>query len=141
MVGRSVVSHAAGKSSDSLPGCSTFADWLFAMNITLQISKVSFIWQRLLSCCAIYEMASSLIESNEVKSEHTIEVLKDLIEKDIKARLSKGRLRKFYLHKALFELHTKINKVEKLSAIISLNYDRVVDGAYNAINGKPNYCL
>src|SRR5438477_7115692 len=60
MVGRSVVSHAAGKSSDSLPGCSTFADWWFATNITPTISKVSFIWQPLLSCSAIYEMPSNL---------------------------------------------------------------------------------
>src|SRR5947207_11897295 len=59
MAGRFVVLRAAGKSSDSLPGCSTFAGWWCDMNIMPKISKVSFIWQPLLSCCAIYEMASS----------------------------------------------------------------------------------
>src|SRR5947207_11123251 len=60
MAGRFVVLRAAGKSSDSLPGCSTFAGWWCDMNIMPKISKVSFIWQPLLSCCAIYEMASRL---------------------------------------------------------------------------------
>src|SRR2546422_9550189 len=60
MVGHCAASHGVGKLSDSLPGSSTFADSLFAMNITLKIFKVSFISEPLLSCSAIYEMASSM---------------------------------------------------------------------------------
>src|SRR2546427_12623094 len=54
------------------------------------------------------ELFISLIENNEIKSEGTIDALKRLMEKDIRARLPTSRLKKFYLHKALFELHAKI---------------------------------
>lgn len=88
------------------------------------------------------ELFISLIEKNVIKSEKIIETLKRRIRKDILDRLTKSRLEKFYLHKALFELHQKIIHREQLLGIISLNYDRVIDDAYRTeINKQPNYCL
>jgi len=45
------------------------------------------------------------------------------------------------LHKALFELHTKVGEKENLFGVISLNYDDVLDEAYEKFHGKPNYCF
>ena len=86
------------------------------------------------------ELFISLIENNEVRSEATIEELKSLMKKDILNRLSKSRLKRFYLHKALLEIHQR-NYIEELLGVISLNYDRVLDEAYRAVGNTPNYCL
>lgn len=87
------------------------------------------------------ELFISLLEENRISSAAQIaQKLKDRIKKDILARL-KNRQEHFYLHKALFELHKK-NKDEELIGVISLNYDDLVDEAYESILGKvPNYCL
>lgn len=89
------------------------------------------------------ELLISLFESNRIpKSELKINKLKQLVEEDIIKRLSSTRKRKFYLHKALFELHTKIESREQLGGIISLNYDDILDEAYKLLlESDPNYCL
>jgi hypothetical protein len=85
------------------------------------------------------ELFIGLIEKNELKSEATIELLKTLITKDIGAQLTKVRRKRFYLHRALLEIHEK-NIREKLLGIISLNYDRVLDEAIEDIyRNSPNY--
>ena len=87
------------------------------------------------------ELFISLIEKNEIKSDDIVDSLKKRIKKDIEDRLTKARLQKFYLHKALFEIHQR-NTREEMLGIISLNYDRVLDEAYENVRGKePNYCL
>ncbi|MBI5872875.1 MAG: SIR2 family protein [Candidatus Omnitrophica bacterium] len=87
------------------------------------------------------ELFISLFEINEMP-DYTISSLKKLVQEDIKRVLSNNRRQKFYLHKAFFELHNKIEDREKLLGIISLNYDNIIDEAYEKILGsKPNYCL
>jgi len=89
------------------------------------------------------ELLISLIEKNRIPGlEGKTQYLKELIQKDITGKLSGYRLKRFYLHKALLELHQKIDK-EKLLGIISLNYDRVLDEAYKTMNNgnEPNYCF
>ena len=88
------------------------------------------------------ELFISLIENNKIKSEATIRGLTKLVKEEILMILTKSRLKKFYLHKSLLELHEKIKEREELIGIISINYDRVIDEAYKTIFGmKPNYCL
>lgn len=89
------------------------------------------------------ELLISLIENNNIKdADKKIRILKNLVRKDILNRLTKPRIKRFYLHKALLELHSKIKQKETLVGIISLNYDHVIDEAYKAVNGsKPNYCF
>ncbi|MBI4683389.1 MAG: hypothetical protein HY757_09870, partial [Nitrospirae bacterium] len=89
------------------------------------------------------ELLISLIEINRIPdSDFKINYLKRLIHDDIKDKLSDRRRKKFYLHKALFELHSKITDKEEVLGIISLNYDGILDEAYKIILGtKPNYCF
>ena len=89
------------------------------------------------------ELLISLIEINRIPdSDFKINYLKGLIRSDIKSKLSDTRKKKFYLHKALFELHSKITDKEELLGIVSLNYDGILDEAYETVLGvKPNYCL
>ena len=87
------------------------------------------------------EMLISLFENNRVPDSH-IAYLKNLVKKDIRKRLSDSRRRQFYLHKALFELHLRIEERETLSGMISLNYDDVLDEAYgNVLGHSLNYCF
>jgi hypothetical protein len=88
------------------------------------------------------ELLISLFETNRIpNSENKIRGLKQLVQKDIISRLSPTRKRKFYLHKALLELHSLIEEREILTGIISLNYDDIIDDAYITIRQKkPNYC-
>jgi len=68
--------------------------------------------------------------------------LKGLVRRDITKILAKRTVRKFYLHKALLELHEhgKTKKKERLLGLVSLNYDTVLDDAYTTIYHKPpNY--
>ena len=88
------------------------------------------------------ELFISLIGDNRIKSERATEELKRLVEEDITEKLNDSRLKRFYLHKALLELHSKINDKETLFGFISLNYDSVLDKAYEATNRrKPSYYL
>ncbi len=84
------------------------------------------------------ELFISLIGDNRIRSEEATEKLKRLIEEDITERLNDSRLKRFYLHKALLELHAKINDKEELLGFISLNYDHVLDRAYEDVNGGKN---
>jgi len=88
------------------------------------------------------ELLISLFETNRIpNSENKIRGLKQLVRKDIINRLSSTRKKKFYLHKALLELHSLIEDREILTGIISLNYDDIIDDAYITIcQKKPNYC-
>lgn len=86
------------------------------------------------------ELFISLIEDNRIESYTTVRGLQDLLKKDINSRLKVRRQRRFCLHGSLLELHEKIKTKETLAAIISLNYDNVVDTAYRKVCGrKPNY--
>ena len=91
------------------------------------------------------ELLISLIENSKVEGwEFKSQILKTLVKKDIQTILNKkSRIKKFYLHKALFELHKKkiVRSKEKLIGIISLNYDDVLDRAYKEYYGEPNYCF
>ena len=87
------------------------------------------------------ELLITLFESNRIHdSDFKVNHLKTLVRKDILTRLSENRKKKFYLHKALLELHSRIEKRENLIGIISLNYDDILDEAYKKIIGNPNYC-
>lgn len=90
------------------------------------------------------ELLISLIESSKVYGwEYKTRYLKKLVKKDIKGILIAKRTARFCLHKALIEFHedqaTKAN--ESLIGLISLNYDDVLDRAYEEYYGKPNYCF
>ena len=87
------------------------------------------------------ELFISLIESNayEIDGASTVvDRLKTLVEADIKGVLTPDRVSAFYLHNALFELHT-LNKAELVIGLISLNYDTVLDDAYKSFHGDPDY--
>jgi len=88
------------------------------------------------------ELLISLFESNRIhNAENKIKILKRLVQTDILDRLSVTRKKRFYLHKAFFELHQLIEDKEDLTGIISLNYDAVLDEAYTTIYKKlPDYC-
>ena len=88
------------------------------------------------------ELLISLIESHLIpNAAFKAKYLKDLVQRDITKVLSKWRGR-FWLHKALLELHSLVKEEEEVLGVISLNYDDVLDQAYRTIhNGaRPNYC-
>jgi len=89
------------------------------------------------------ELLISLIDSNRIPdSSFKVGYLKGLIQTDIERKLSKSRRKKFYLHKSLFELHSKTGDRELVLGIISLNYDGILDEAYESIRkDEPNYCF
>jgi len=89
------------------------------------------------------ELLISLIENSRIKeSEMKSRMLKTLVREDIEGVLTMSAVRRFYLHKALLELHQhkRVKRKEQLLGLISLNYDAVLDNAYEAIyNKQPNY--
>lgn len=90
------------------------------------------------------ELLISLIESSKINGwEQKTQLLKKLVREDIEGVLPFARTRRFYLHKGLLELHkSKVTqKHEKLIGLISLNYDDVLDEAFEEIYGSPNYCF
>jgi len=90
------------------------------------------------------ELLISLIEDSKIHGwARKTQLLKQLVENDIKAILTSSRTNKFYLHKALFELHglKVVSRSEDLIGLISLNYDGVLDQAYSHYHGEPNYCF
>jgi len=90
------------------------------------------------------ELLISLIENSKIHDwDSKTRRLKTLVQEDIVDILSKSRPARFYLHKALFELHThpNIKTKEELIGLISLNYDDVLDRAYEKFLGAPNYCF
>lgn len=86
------------------------------------------------------ELLISLLETNRIKESVSVE-LKRFVEDDIKTILSNSRMKKFYLHKGLFELHKSIDdEREYLLGLITLNYDSVTDEAYSLIfEQQPSY--
>lgn len=90
------------------------------------------------------ELLISLLEDSKVHDwASKTELLKRLVEKDIKAILTPARTRRFYLHRALFQLHKHRAMLprEEVIGFISLNYDGVLDQAYRQYYGEPNYCF
>jgi hypothetical protein len=90
------------------------------------------------------ELLISLIENSKIyRWEYKTKRLKDLVREDIEEILSAPKARRFYLHKALFELHKQAaaQRKEKLVGLISLNYDDVLDTAYEQYHGPPHYCF
>jgi hypothetical protein len=87
------------------------------------------------------ELLISLIENSRIPdSTYKTLFLKRLVKEDITRVLTETKLKKFYLHKALLELHNNIKEKEELTGLISLNYDNVLDEAYKAIyQDRPNY--
>ena len=90
------------------------------------------------------ELLISLIETSKVPNwgEKT-QRLKDLVRKDIQKILSTALTQRFCLHRALFELHAQpaAQRKEMLVGLISLNYDGVLDSAYEEQYGPPRYCF
>jgi hypothetical protein len=90
------------------------------------------------------ELLISLIEGSKIHGwEYKTRRLKTLVQDDIEKVLSGARTRRFYLHKALFELHkhAATQAREQLIGLISLNYDDVLDTAYAHYYGDPRYCF
>lgn len=90
------------------------------------------------------ELLISLIESSKIPGwEYKTTTLRDEVRKDIEGILSAQTTNRFYLHKALFELHKHqaARRKEVLSGLISLNYDDVLDTAYEKYYGSPRYCF
>lgn len=90
------------------------------------------------------ELLISLIENSKISGwESKTRYLKDLVRKDIEKVLSAPITRRFFLHKALFELHKNptARRKERLRGLISLNYDNVLDSAYEEYHGLPCYCF
>lgn len=87
------------------------------------------------------ELLISLISTSQIHdSDAKANTLKQLVKRDIEAQLTKGRKQRFYLHKALFELHELIKNREQVLAVISLNYDDVLDEALAANGEAFDYC-
>ncbi len=90
------------------------------------------------------ELLISLIENSKIHGwEYKTRRLKTLVQEDIERVLVKFRTDRFYLHKALLELHShpRMRTKEQLIALISLNYDNVMDDAYELYYGSPHYCF
>lgn len=90
------------------------------------------------------ELLISLIENSKIpKWEYKTQRLKDLVREDIEGILSAPMTRRFYLHKALLGLHRHpaARRKEKLTGLISLNYDGVLDTAYERHHGPAHYCF
>jgi hypothetical protein len=90
------------------------------------------------------ELLISLLESSKVHDwAYKTNLLKQLVAKDIQAILTSPRTRRFHLHQALFELHSHRRALsqERITGLISLNYDTVLDEAYQRHYGEPNYCF
>jgi hypothetical protein len=90
------------------------------------------------------ELLITLLEASKVHDwAYKTELLKELVERDIRSILTNARTRNFYLHRALLELHRhkRVVAKERLIGLISLNYDDVLDHAYRERSGEPNYCF
>jgi hypothetical protein len=86
----------------------------------------------------------SLIENSKIHQwDQKTRLLKRFVQEDVESILTGPRTSRFYLHKALFEFHAHpITKdKEEMIGAISLNYDDVLDQAYEQYHGKPNYCF
>jgi len=90
------------------------------------------------------ELLISLIENSKIHGwEYKTRRLKTLVQEDIEKILVNSRTQRFHLHKALLELHKHpaMQGKEQLVGLISLNYDNVLDQAYEDYYGHPHYCF
>lgn len=90
------------------------------------------------------ELLISLIENSKIKDwSNKTDFLKRLVREDIQAVLTPYRRGRFYLHRALLQLHTRkaVLAKEEVVGFISLNYDDVLDRAYTEFYGNPDYCF
>jgi hypothetical protein len=90
------------------------------------------------------ELLISLIESSKIpRWEYKTNTLKNLVREDIEGILSAQTTKRFYLHRALLELHKHqaARRKEMLTGLISLNYDDVLDTAYKEYYGPRRYCF
>ena len=90
------------------------------------------------------ELLISLLENSKIHNwAARTTLLKQLVEDDISGILTPSRKRRFYLHRALLQLHKHklLREREEVVGFISLNYDDVLDLAYRQYYGKPNYCF
>ena len=90
------------------------------------------------------ELLISLIENSKIHGwEYKATRLRNLVQEDIENILTRFRSTRFYLHKGLFEFHKLplAQKEEELIGLISLNYDDVLDQAYQLLHGEPDYCF
>jgi len=90
------------------------------------------------------ELLISLVENSKIPGwGYKTQRLKNLVREDIEEILSMHITRRFYLHKALFALHLQpaVLQKEQLTGLISLNYDDVLDRAYEQFYGAPRYCF
>lgn len=91
------------------------------------------------------ELLISLIENSKIPDwSNKSERLKEFIREDITSALPPSLTRRFFLHKGLLEFHNHktTQTKEKLTGLISLNYDAVLDRAVEAIFGNGiNYCF
>jgi hypothetical protein len=87
------------------------------------------------------ELFIGLLERNQVQThEEVVRGLKKRLERDIVNRL-KPYAGKYYLYKALLEFHT-IARAEQLDGVITLNYDRLLDEAFEEMfDEEPDYGL
>lgn len=90
------------------------------------------------------ELLISLLENNDYDDENSIGKIvnrvKDLMEKDIQGKLTKRKINKFALYKGLLEFQNLILDKEILLGLITLNYDSVLDKAYEYRYGYlPDY--
>lgn len=88
------------------------------------------------------ELLISLIENSKIQGwESKTQRLKSLVREDIESILTTGMTPHFYLHKALFEFHKQesVKPQEQLIGLISLNWDDVLDQAYEELYGPPDY--
>jgi hypothetical protein len=86
------------------------------------------------------ELFISLLESNNMPIDK-INYLKNLVENDIENILNE-RKTQFYLHKALLELHNLVEDQEELLGLISVNYDVILDEAYEyLLKYDREYCF
>jgi hypothetical protein len=90
------------------------------------------------------ELLISLIENAKINDwANKTAYLKRLVREDIQAVLTPYRRGRFYLHRALLQLHTRKFALakEEVVGFISLNYDDVLDKAYKEFYGNPDYCF
>jgi len=88
------------------------------------------------------ELLISLIENAKMSDwDDKTRRLKRLVQADIEAILTPYKQGRFYLHRALFELHGRraAKEAEEVVGFISLNYDDVLDRAYSEHIEAPNY--
>jgi SIR2-like protein len=90
------------------------------------------------------ELLISLIENSKINGwEEKTRLLRKLVQADIETILTESRKKRFYLHNGLIEFHKHALTCakEELIGLISLNYDDVLDRAYQEKYGSPNYCF